>query len=74
MTVEQAITDISALSIDDQLRVVQAIWDHMPDDATTALSDAQRAELERREARYKSDPSSLLTETELREQVKAARS
>lgn len=31
MTAEQAISDISALSIEDQLRVVRAIWGSLPE-------------------------------------------
>jgi hypothetical protein len=37
MTAEQAIADISALPIDDQLRVVQAIWDRLPDNAFVVI-------------------------------------
>ncbi len=48
MTVEQAINDISAMPPSDQLRVVQAIWDRLPDGVGTELSDLQRAELDRR--------------------------
>ena len=33
MTVEQAISDISSLPLEEQLLVVQAIWDRMPQDA-----------------------------------------
>ena len=31
MTFEQAINDISALPLNDQLRIVQAIWDRLAD-------------------------------------------
>jgi putative addiction module component (TIGR02574 family) len=74
MTVEQAISDISSLSLDDQLRVVQAIWDRMPQDAGTLLTDQQRAELDRRLADYRANPDSALTESELRKQIRDARS
>ncbi|QEF98096.1 Putative addiction module component [Stieleria maiorica] len=73
MTVEQAISEISSLSIDEQLRVVQAIWDRMPQDAGTALSDRQRAELDRRLADYRDNPDSALTESQLRKQIGDAR-
>jgi putative addiction module component (TIGR02574 family) len=74
MTVEQAISDISALPLEDQLRVVQAIWDRMPRDAGTSLTDRQRAELDRRFEDYRADPDSALTESQLRKQVRDARS
>lgn len=73
MTVEQAISEISSLPIDEQLRVVQVIWDRMPQDAGTALSDRQRAELDRRLAAYRDNPDSALTESQLRKQIGDAR-
>ncbi len=74
MTVEQAISDISSLPLEEQLLVVQAIWDRMPQDAGTTLTDQQRAELDRRLESYRSNPDSLLTESQLREQIRDARS
>lgn len=74
MTVEQAISDIASLPLEDQLRVVQAIWDRMPQDAGTTLTDQQRAELDRRLSNYRANPDSALTESQLREQIRDARS
>ncbi len=74
MTVEQAISDISSLPLEEQLLVVQAIWDRMPQDAGTTLTDRQRAELDRRLESYRANPDSLLTESQLREQIRDARS
>jgi len=73
MTVEQVINEISALPPNDQLRVVQAIWDQLPKDVGTGLSMAQQAELDRRWVEYKLDPSRALTETEFRERIRIAR-
>ncbi|MEQ1831029.1 MAG: addiction module protein [Pirellula sp.] len=73
MTVEQVIDDISALPLSDQLRVVQAIWDRLPKDVGTGISLAQQAELDRRWAEYKANPSSALTEDEFRERIRIAR-
>ncbi|PAY18116.1 toxin [Rhodopirellula sp. SM50] len=74
MTVERAISDISSLPLEEQLLVVQAIWDRMPQDAGTTLTDRQRAELDRRLASYRENPDSALTESQLREQIRDARS
>jgi putative addiction module component (TIGR02574 family) len=74
MTVEQAISDIASLPLEEQLLVVQAIWDRMPQDAGTALTDLQRAELDRRLANYQADPDSALTESQLRKQIRDSRS
>ena len=73
MTLEQAINDISALPPTDQIRVVQAIWDRLPKDVGTELSATQRAELDRRWAEYKANPSTALTEDEFRERIRIAR-
>ena len=73
MTVEQAISDISALSHLDQLRVVQAIWDRLPSDIGTELLSTQRDELNRRWDEYKDDPTSALSEDDFREQIRLAR-
>lgn len=74
MTVEQAISEIASLPLDDQLRVVQAIWDRMPPDAGTSLTDQQLAELDRRLAGYRANPDSALSESQLRKQIRDARS
>ena len=74
MTVEQAISDIASLPLEEQLLVVQAIWDRMPQDAGTSLTDQQRAELDRRLASYQANPDSALTESQLRKQVRDSRS
>lgn len=71
MTVEQAIADISSLPVDDQLKVVQAIWDRLPESSTLALSDAARSELIRRVASYSADPTSLMTEAQLRARMRS---
>ena len=73
MTVEQAIDDISALPPNDQLRIVQAIWDRLADGIGTELSDSQRAELDRRWAEYKSNPTTAVSEQEFRERIRVAR-
>ncbi len=73
MTVDQAISDISRLPPLDQLRIVQAIWDKLPESVGTELSSRQRQELDRRWEEYKLDPSSALTEDEFREQMRVAR-
>ena len=73
MTVEQAIDDISALPPNDQLRIVQVIWDRLADGIGTKLNDSQRTELDRRWAEYKSDPTTAVSEEELRERIRVAR-
>lgn len=73
MTLEQVISEVSALSLTDQLRLVQAIWDRLPKDVGTQLTPAQQLELDQRWSEYKNDPSTALTEEDFRERVKKAR-
>lgn len=73
MTVEQVLNGFAALSPSDQLRVVQAIWERLPEGVATELSAAQRAEHDCRWADYKADPSAALTEYEFRERIRIAR-
>lgn len=73
MSVEQTINDISGLPVDDQLRIVHAIWDRLPPEAGTDLSEKQRQELDQRWASYLSDPSSALSEQEFRKQIRASK-
>ncbi len=73
MSLEQVISQVSALSTTDQLRLVQEIWDRLPKDVGTQLTLAQRLELDRRWSEYKNDPSTALTEEEFRERIKTAR-
>jgi len=73
MTIEQTISQIAQLPIDDQLLIINTIWDRMADDSVTELSDSQRNELDERMARFVQNPASALTESELREKLKARR-
>lgn len=65
MNVEQAIADLSSLPIEDRLRVVHAIWDTLPDDVDVTLTAEQQAELDRRMAAHRSDPSSAISHEEM---------
>ena len=73
MTIEQTISQISQMPVDDQLRIINTIWDNMADDSATQLSSPQREELDRRMAKYRQDPTTAMTEAELREKLKARR-
>jgi putative addiction module component (TIGR02574 family) len=73
MTLEQVISEVSALSPTDQLRLVQEIWDRLPKDVGTQLTPSQQSELDRRWSEYKNDPSTALTEEQFRERIKMVR-
>ena len=65
MNVDQTISDLSNLPIDDRLRVVHAIWDTLPDDIDLRISTDQQAELDRRLASHRADPSTAISHEEL---------
>ena len=65
MNVDQTISDLSNLPIDDRLRVVHAIWDTLPDDVDLRTSTEQQAELDRRLASHRADPSTAISHEEL---------
>ncbi len=73
MTVEQAISQISALPVDERIRIIQAIWNGLPEDAGTSLTSEQAAELDRRWAEFQANPDSALTEEEFGRQIREAR-
>jgi putative addiction module component (TIGR02574 family) len=56
----------------DQLRVVHELWDHIAaESAKPMLTDAQRAELERREEQDDADPEDVITWDEVKVRVAA---
>lgn len=69
MNVEQTISDLSTLSVDDRLRVVHAIWDTLPDDVDLTPSAEQQAELDRRLAAHRADPSTAISHDELMRRI-----
>lgn len=69
MNVDQTISDLSSLSVGDRLRVVHAIWDTLPDDVDLTTSQEQQAELDRRLAAHRADPSTAISHDELMRRV-----
>jgi putative addiction module component (TIGR02574 family) len=57
----QTIAELRSLSVADRLRVVQAVWDSLPDDAPASMSSEQRAEVNRRLDAHEAAPDDLLT-------------
>ncbi|WP_417736867.1 addiction module protein [Rosistilla oblonga] len=73
MNVEQAISDLSTLPIGDRLRVVHAIWDMLPDDVDLSTTPEQQAELDRRLAAHRTDPTTAISHDELMRRVENRR-
>jgi len=73
MNVDQTISDLSTLSVGDRLRVVHAIWDTLPDDVDLSTTPGQQAELDRRLAAHRTDPSTAISHDELMRRVENRR-
>lgn len=66
------LAEIESLSIDDRIRLVEAIWECIEGErAEVRLSDAQIQILDRRIAAYEADPSGVLTWEEVRDSLAA---
>jgi putative addiction module component (TIGR02574 family) len=70
MNIDQTISDLAALPVNDRLRVVHALWDTLADDVEIPVSPEQQAELNRRIAAHESDPSTAITHDELMRRLK----
>jgi len=56
-----AIDTLLSMPVEDRLKVVEAVWDSLPEQAGMPVSPDQRAELNRRLDAYEADPDELLT-------------
>lgn len=66
INLSQTIHDLKSLPIADRLKVVEAVWDSIAEEPVpVALSEEQKAELDRRLAAYKANPEDVLTWNEV---------
>jgi putative addiction module component (TIGR02574 family) len=73
MSVEQTISELSALPVGDRLRVIHAIWDSLPDDIDLSPSAEQQAEINRRLEAHKADPLTAISHDELMRRIEKRR-
>jgi putative addiction module component (TIGR02574 family) len=73
MDIQATLKEISALSIDQRIEIVQAIWDEIganchptEADSRITLSEAQRREIDRRLEEYERNPEDILTWAEIK--------
>ena len=66
MTFEEILTGINSLSPTDQVRVLNAIWNQLPDDVGELLPKDEATILNQRWQRFLDDPSTAITEDEFR--------
>ncbi len=65
MDIQQTLTDLAALPVNDRLRLVQLLWDSIPAETEVVVSHDQQIELDRRVAAHDADPSSAIGREEL---------
>lgn len=71
MDITATLNEIATLSVEDRIRIVQAIWDSIAaEQVYPDLSDAQKQELDRRIADYDSNPDNVLTWEEIKASIK----
>jgi putative addiction module component (TIGR02574 family) len=67
MTPEQ----INAMPIDERLRLIEAIWDSIDAEQLPELTDAQKAELDKRLGAYEKNPASAIPWEEVKTRAQA---
>ena len=71
MDITATLNEITALSIEDRIHLVQAIWDTIAtEQAYPDLTEAQKQELDNRIADYEANPNDLLTWEEIKAAIK----
>ena len=73
MTAEQILADAASLSVSERLRVVQAIWDSLPENVLPTPNSEIESEFHRRMENYRQNPDSGMTVDELRRRLDADR-
>jgi len=68
--VARTIENLRSLSVDDRVRVVQAVWDSLPEQASVPTSAGRADELNRRLDAYEADPDDLLTWDQVLERLR----
>lgn len=73
MTAEQILADAASLSVSERLRIVQAIWDSLPESVLPTPNSEVKSEFNRRMENYRQNPDSGMTLDELRRRLDADR-
>ncbi|WP_242053551.1 addiction module protein [Nostoc sp. FACHB-888] len=71
MDITATLNEIATLSVEDRIRIVQAIWDTIAaEQVYPDLTEAQKRELDRRTADYDSNPDNVLTWEQIKASIK----
>lgn len=70
MDLSTALAQVKALSVDDRICLVQAIWDSIgAEPAQLELTEAQQLELTRRLANHEANPQAVIPWTDIKAQA-----
>ncbi len=70
MDLSNTLAEIAALSVDERIRLVEAIWDGITSEpGQPELTEAQQEELERRLAAHKASPEDVVPWEEVKAQA-----
>lgn len=71
MDITATLNQIKALSIEDRIHLVQAVWDSIAaEQACPDLTKEQQQELDRRIAAYEANPNEVMTWEEIKASIK----
>jgi putative addiction module component (TIGR02574 family) len=71
MDLATTLTAIASMSVEDRIRLVQAIWDSIAaDQVHPDLTEAQKQELDRRMAELDANPNNVLTWEEIKARIR----
>jgi putative addiction module component (TIGR02574 family) len=74
MDITAMLNEIASLSIEDRIRLVQAIWDSIAaEQADIDLTEPQKREIDRRIDDYEMNPDNVLTWEEIKASIKEQR-
>jgi len=69
MDLNETLSELTALPLNDRLHVVELLWSSIESDAPVALSPGQRDEINRRVEAHEANPSELLTWNQVLDQL-----
>jgi putative addiction module component (TIGR02574 family) len=70
MNIAAALAEIKALSVDERLEIMDAIWESIAaEPESVELSEAQAAEIDRRMAIYLTDPTKVVSWDDLEARI-----
>ena len=71
MNLTETLNEITSLSVEERIRIVQVIWDSIATEQVYPdLTEAQQQELDRRIADYEVNPNNVLTWEEIKTSLK----